>query len=156
MGISDWLICIMLYIDELVQERHDSIANALELHLSCTNPLICFIILHSSIQLYTSKTVFVKQPQGYHINTSMLHRQFKEIPLWLSESHKSILSPEWDFLYWYCLTGRWNPIVEIWQISTAGPWFSIKMPSHQYKKSHCGDKMVMRSSYLHNGSSYIG
>ena len=27
------------YIDGLVQERHNAIANALELHLSCTNPL---------------------------------------------------------------------------------------------------------------------
>ena len=29
-----------LHFDELVQERHNFIANALELHLSCTNPLI--------------------------------------------------------------------------------------------------------------------
>ena len=29
-----------LYIDGLVQERRNSIANTLELHLSCTNPLI--------------------------------------------------------------------------------------------------------------------
>ena len=28
------------YLDELVQERHNSIANALELCLSCTNPSI--------------------------------------------------------------------------------------------------------------------
>ena len=31
----------MLYIDGLVQERYKSIANALELHLSCTNLSIC-------------------------------------------------------------------------------------------------------------------
>ena len=30
-------------IEGLVQERHNSIANALELHLSCTNPSIRFI-----------------------------------------------------------------------------------------------------------------
>ena len=29
-----------VHIDGLVQERCNSIANALELHLSCTNPLI--------------------------------------------------------------------------------------------------------------------
>ena len=29
------------HIDGLVQERRNSIANALELHLSCTKPLIC-------------------------------------------------------------------------------------------------------------------
>ena len=31
-----------LYIDGLVQESHNSIAIALELRLSCTNPLICY------------------------------------------------------------------------------------------------------------------
>ena len=30
-----------VYINGLVQERRNSIANALELHPSCTNPLIC-------------------------------------------------------------------------------------------------------------------
>ena len=39
---------------------------------------------------------------------------------------------------------------------TPGPWFNIKMPSYQYRKSHCGDKTVVRSSYLHNGISYTG
>ena len=28
------------------------------------------------------------------------------------------------------------------------------MPSYQYRKSHCGDKTVVKSSYLHNGISY--
>ena len=37
-----------------------------------------------------------------------------------------------------------------------GPWFNIKMSSCQYGKSHCGDKTVVRSSYLHNGISYTG
>ena len=37
-----------------------------------------------------------------------------------------------------------------------GPWFNIKMSSYQYRKSHCGDKAVVRSSYLHNGISYTG
>ena len=37
-----------------------------------------------------------------------------------------------------------------------GPRFNIKMMSYQYSKSHCGDKTVVRSSYLHNGISYIG
>ena len=37
-----------------------------------------------------------------------------------------------------------------------GPWFNIKMLSYQYRKSHCGDKTVVRSSYLHNGISYTG
>ena len=37
-----------------------------------------------------------------------------------------------------------------------GPWVNIKMSSYQYRKSHCGDKTVVRSSYLHNGISYTG
>ena len=35
-------------------------------------------------------------------------------------------------------------------------WFNIKIPSYQYRKSHCGNKTVIRSSYLHNGISYTG
>ena len=37
-----------------------------------------------------------------------------------------------------------------------GPWLNIKLSSYQYRKSHCGDKAVVRSSYLHNGISYTG
>ena len=40
--------------------------------------------------------------------------------------------------------------------SFSGPWFNIKMSSCQYRKSHCGDKTVVRSSYLHNKISYAG
>ena len=42
----------------------------------------------------------------------------------------------------------------LWRES--GSWFNIKMASYQYRKSHCGDKTVVRSSYLHNGISYTG
>ena len=38
----------------------------------------------------------------------------------------------------------------------SGPWFNIKMSSNQYRKSHCGDKTILRPSYLHNGISYTG
>ena len=38
----------------------------------------------------------------------------------------------------------------------SGPWFNIKMPSYQYRKSHCGDKMILWPSYLHNGISNTG
>ena len=37
---------------------------------------------------------------------------------------------------------------------SSGPRFNIKMSSYRYRKSHCGDKTVVRSSYLHNGISY--
>ena len=45
-----------------------------------------------------------------------------------------------------CTGSFWSP----------GPLFHIKMFSCQYRKSHCGDKTVIRSSYLHNGISYTG
>ena len=41
-------------------------------------------------------------------------------------------------------------------IMTPGGWINIKMSSYQYRKSHCGDKMILRPSYLHNGISYTG
>ena len=41
-------------------------------------------------------------------------------------------------------------------VRSPGPWFNIKMSSYLYRKSHCGDKTVVRSSYLHNGISYTG
>ena len=37
-----------------------------------------------------------------------------------------------------------------------GPWFNIKIPSYQYRTSHCGGKTILRPSYLHNGMSYTG
>ena len=37
-----------------------------------------------------------------------------------------------------------------------GPRFNIKMTSYQYRKSHCGDKTILRPSYLHSGISYTG
>ena len=40
--------------------------------------------------------------------------------------------------------------------SATGPWFNIKMTSYQHRKSHCGDKTILRPSYLHNGISYSG
>ena len=49
------------------------------------------------------------------------------------------------------------PVVELQQFELwSGGWFNIKKPSYQYRKSHCGDKTVVRSSYLHNGISYTG
>ena len=38
----------------------------------------------------------------------------------------------------------------------AGGQINIKMTSYQYRKSHCGDKTILRPSYLHNGISYTG
>ena len=57
-------------------------------------------------------------------------------------------------------------LISLWlhRSDTEQPWpcFNIKMASYQYtgktlyRKFHCGDNMVVRSSYLHNGNSYTG
>ena len=61
-------------------------------------------------------------------------------------------SVPWPLFHLLC---HWAvcPLVAIWG---PGPRFNIKMSSYQYRKSHCGDKTVVRSSYLHNGISYTG
>ena len=38
----------------------------------------------------------------------------------------------------------------------SGPRFNIKISSCPYRKSHCGDKTAVRSSYLHNRISCTG
>ena len=64
-----------------------------------------------------------------------------------------------------CLTARTTWLIwRVWPRSLRmsvpawrpGPWFNIKMLSYQYMKSHCGDKTILRPSYLHNGISYTG
>ena len=55
-------------------------------------------------------------------------------------------------LPWHLHSWSWVSRIE----RTPGPWFNIKMSSYQHRKSHCGDKTVVRSSYLHNGISYTG
>ena len=64
------------------------------------------------------------------------------------------LAPGLGAAQWKAVT-RTNDDPVCWQIYP-GPWFNIKMTSYQYRKSHCGDKTVVRSSYLHNGISYTG
>ena len=39
--------------------------------------------------------------------------------------------------------------------STAGPRFNMQMTFYLYRKSHCGDKAILRPSYLHNGFSIL-
>ena len=41
-------------------------------------------------------------------------------------------------------------------ILDTGAWFNIKMPSYQYRNSHCGDKAILRPAYPQSGISYTG
>ena len=51
---------------------------------------------------------------------------------------------------------NWSTQSPSWQSgkATSGGWINIKMSSYQYRKSHCGDKTILRPSYLHNGITY--
>ena len=67
-------------------------------------------------------------------------------------------------LIWRTVTHRFHlrvpsrkQVTEIWlHANVPGDWFNIKIPSYQYRKYHCGDKTILRSSHLHNGISYTG
>ena len=46
-----------------------------------------------------------------------------------------------------------NPRGFRWGVKSR-PRFNIKMTFYEYRKSHCGDETVVRSSYLNNGITY--
>ena len=53
--------------------------------------------------------------------------------------------------------GLWMACQVIWnKQSEPGSRFNIKVTSYQYRKSHSGDRTVLRQSYLHNGISCSG
>ena len=67
------------YIDELMQETRNSIANALELRLSCTNPsMSCFNVLHGISCLYPYLSALLGCRQSIfddHERRNILHPQ---------------------------------------------------------------------------------
>ena len=64
-------------------------------------------------------------------------------------------NPDWCVMWWSEMAGGWG-CSGYCSLLRTGPQFNIKLSSYQYRKSHCGDKTVVRSSYLHNGISYTG
>ena len=68
------------------------------------------------------------------------------------------ISPHWPS---HEATDRWEcgerrAVRSMQQHQASGAWFNINMSSYRYMKSHCWDKTVVRSSYLHNGVSFTG
>ena len=62
-----------------------------------------------------------------------------------------------NFMAIYCLLDSFTFTPKsVLKFKSPGPWFNIKMSSYQYRKSHCGDKTILRPSYLHNGITYTG
>ena len=82
-----------LYSDRLVQERRNSIADALELHLSCTNPSLCNET-HGLIQLCNSSISFCKWA-GERSNfrcSSVAHKAFISVTIMCRISAESLLT----------------------------------------------------------------
>ena len=95
---------------------------------------------------------------------------------WLGTCTKWCLKFEGIFLFFIISqscdgTGCWNPssrkartysfciVNTMWLLmwdKEPEAWINMKMPSYQYRKSHCGDKTILRPSYLHNGISCTG
>ena len=107
-----------------MQERHNSSALAMELHLSCTNPLI-----YASI-----KSVIL----GLEMHWCQLWAKPSSELVWYVTHIIQLFFNTSDFETRLSNHFCWFP----------GPWFKIKMLSEQYRKSHYGEKMVVRSSCL--------
>ena len=101
--------------------------------------------------------------QSHHSKTQMIRHQ-----LWVltytSQIHNNTHS--WTKVHCYHSYAWTGHTTSYWRLGTklylpkhsrrSGPRFNIRMSFYQYRKSHCGDKTVVRSSYLHNGISYTG
>ena len=92
-----------------------------------TNRAIIFSILNKSI-LFTLGTFNLQTAQGFN---SVFSRIISISPYLTCEGE---ISSVFDNL----------------------PWFNIKMLSYQYRKSHCGDKTMLRPSHLQNKISQTG
>ena len=125
-----------------MQERHNSSALATELRLTCTNPSDVTRVFIVPWSKWIQKRHYITR--SHDINVSSLYISF--IVISISYPHGENMLPMSMFVQ-YCITQN--------QI-TSRLWFNIKMSSYQYRKSHCGDKTVVRLSYLHNGISYTG
>ena len=93
------------------------------------------------------QTFNMRRTKSQNLNVSRL-----VLRLSLSNPLKPGVKCSWGSTDWRCSKYIWVNKFH----SLPGPWFNIKMSSYQYRKSHCGDKTVVRSSYLHNGISYTG
>ena len=86
-GANGLMVCIWVQFYGLVQERHNSIANALELRLSCTNPSSwCYKILLSLNGWYLFKSIHMKLlSRDKVIVIKMIYYHLKSIFLTLHE-----------------------------------------------------------------------
>ena len=108
-------------------------------HKTCRRFFMSFRIT----RLVSSYDSFTHILQDCFIDTTNIHYFISYTIWWAYNDDEKIIFIYWSSVsYWLCLR--------------SGPWFNIKMSSYQYRKSHCGDKTILRPSYLHNRISYTG
>ena len=123
---------IKLHVDGLVQERHNSSALAMELHLSCTNPLMC------SLKVLSMKLMQKSIYQFCYFFLNKIHWQvslkFKGMEFDLFHANTSYMTYN---SYW--IQKDWNAQGSTYQhFFTQLPKFWIfKMQKRQLPKSTC-------------------
>ena len=93
------------HLDGLMQERHNSSANALELHFSCSNPSICKLLVNAVIAEGPSQSGSrisadeMMNTQVSYICMGLAYEHFEAETKWLPFSRHF----EMDFLEWKCI-----------------------------------------------------
>ena len=114
--------------------------------------VLCFVVVTQSF-IMNSHEVFIHIHQGCFAGTGAIVRLpqcqwskpdgYGKISQCITTTKHSKAKTVCIFLGIYC---RRRHSVQN-DAHETGPWFNIKMSSYQYRKSHCGDKTVVRSSY---------
>ena len=102
---------LALYIDELVQEKRYSIANALELRLSCTNPSIswiwCWAIMGFVIRvplcagnIYECRVWFEVTPRVFNMKDGFKHCEALANVYCFNSHTPEQMCHIWMILYW--------------------------------------------------------
>ena len=88
----------------------------------------------------------LKSPASRLFTQSFIQAQIKE----------NIKAPCHWSLWGEFVGDRWIPRITAINAENVSIWwrFNVKISSYQYRKSHCGDKTIVRSSYLHSEISY--
>ena len=100
------------------------------------------------LDMYTSRFVWVTLFRRYFFTQQKLKLQSLSLPLPNSVTYDR--ESVYDVFFAHRRKVGW----ELSYAHAPGPWFNIKMLSYQYRKHHCGDKTILRPSYLRNGISY--
>ena len=107
--------CIILfilehYIDGLMQKRHNSIANAMELHLCCIKPSICLLYV-AGLNL---KSIWIEIcPSHCRLHQIRHSLRSSDLPTWSSDVTKKQMNwPHgqisiWD-ARWFAMNASWS------------------------------------------------